>query len=137
MREPAADVERRKRQALLADIRQRLQAPVSALVGYGEVLTQQATRLALEEILPDLDRIMRAAVELSDMVDHMLDDQHSRRLSETGDVSEAEKMLRHDLRNPLSALQGNVDLLLEEVANYSEFAKEILDDCRLLTAKAL
>jgi len=43
----------------------------------------------------------------------------------------------HDLRNPLSALQGNVDLLLEEVANFSEFAKEILDDCRVLTAKAL
>ncbi len=43
----------------------------------------------------------------------------------------------HDLRNPLSALQGNIDLLLEEVANYSEFAKEILDDCRLLTSKAL
>jgi class 3 adenylate cyclase len=112
---PAADVERRKRQALLADIRQRLQAPVSGLVGYGEVLHQEATRLALMDVLPDLDRISQAAGELSDMVDRMLDDDHSRQLSRTGDVSEAEKMLRHDLRNPLNAIKGYSELLLEEL----------------------
>jgi signal transduction histidine kinase len=111
---PAADVERRKQQALLADIRQRLQAPVSGLVGYGEVLHQEATRLALMDVLPDLDRISQAAGELSDMVDRMLDDDHSRQLSRTGDVSEAEKMLRHDLRNPLNAIKGYSELLLEE-----------------------
>jgi len=134
MREPAADVERRKRQALLADIRQRLQAPVSALVGYGEVLTQQATRLAQEEMLPDLDRIMRAAVELSDMVDHMLDDDHSRRLSETGDVSEAEKMLRHDLRNPLNAITGYSELLLDELEDNGR--TEMRSDLQMLLTES-
>ena len=111
----AADEDGRKRQALLADIRQRLHAPVSALVGYGEVLHQEAMRLGLEEMLPDLDRIGQAAGELSDMVDRMLDGDHSRRLTETGDVAEAEKMLRHDLRNPLNAITGYSELLLEDL----------------------
>ena len=111
----AADVERRKQQALLTDIRQRLQAPVSGLVGYGEVLHQEATRLALTAVLPDLERINQAAGELSEMVDRMLDDDHSRRLSKTGDFAEAEKMLRHDLRNPLNAIKGYSELILEEL----------------------
>lgn len=45
----------------------------------------------------------------------------------------------HDLRNPLSALQGNVELLIEEVeeAGGLDLAREILGDCRDLCQKSL
>ncbi len=45
----------------------------------------------------------------------------------------------HDLRNPLSALQGNIDLLAEEIAEHPELemAADIIGDCRVLSAKAL
>jgi signal transduction histidine kinase len=42
----------------------------------------------------------------------------------------------HDLRNPLSALQGNVELLMEDIQG-SEFADEILGDCKALVQKCL
>jgi len=46
----------------------------------------------------------------------------------------------HDLRNPLSALHGNVELLCEELDDagpVSEMTQQILDDCRDLSTKAL
>ncbi len=46
----------------------------------------------------------------------------------------------HDLRNPLSALHGNVELLREELAEQgemSELTRQSLDDCRDLSSKAL
>jgi signal transduction histidine kinase len=43
----------------------------------------------------------------------------------------------HDLRNPLSALQGNVELLREEVGDSTPFALEILNDLRVLASQAL
>ena len=64
MRGAAGEAQRRKRQALLADIRQRLQSPVSGLVGYSEVLVRDATRQGQAELLPDLDRISQAVRDL-------------------------------------------------------------------------
>ncbi len=45
----------------------------------------------------------------------------------------------HDLRNPLSALQGNIDLLAEEVGELDggDQVEPILGDCRILVVKAL
>ncbi len=44
----------------------------------------------------------------------------------------------HDLRNPLSALHGNLELLGEELGeNTSAAVAEIVDDCLTLTSKAL
>ena len=43
----------------------------------------------------------------------------------------------HDMRNPLSALRGNVELLSEELGEQSEFVTEVLQDVRALTQTAL
>ncbi len=43
----------------------------------------------------------------------------------------------HDLRNPLSAIQGNVELLLEEVEDSNDFMREALSDCHKLAGRAL
>src|SRR5262245_59214551 len=63
MTEPAAGADRARR-ARLANMRQELLAPVTALVGYGELLTEQAERLDLVDLAPDLERIVTAAQEL-------------------------------------------------------------------------
>jgi signal transduction histidine kinase len=43
----------------------------------------------------------------------------------------------HDLRNPLSAIQGNVELLLEDLADADDFVRESLSDCQKLAGRAL
>lgn len=43
----------------------------------------------------------------------------------------------HDLRNPLSAIQGNLELLIEDLDEASEFVREALGDCHKLAGRAL
>lgn len=43
----------------------------------------------------------------------------------------------HDLRNPLSAIQGNIELLLEDLPDADDFVRESLSDCHKLAARAL
>jgi hypothetical protein len=50
----------RKRRARLANMRQELLAPV----GYGELLCEEADRLAIDEPAADLERILTAARDL-------------------------------------------------------------------------
>jgi two-component system, sensor histidine kinase and response regulator len=43
----------------------------------------------------------------------------------------------HDLRNPLSAIQGNLELLFEELENPRDFVRDALNDCHKLAGRAL
>jgi K+-sensing histidine kinase KdpD len=47
------------------------------------------------------------------------------------------ELVVHDLRNPLSALLGNLELLREELGEVTPAAKEGLDDCAALATRAL
>ncbi len=57
------------------------------------------------------------------------------------DLQERKKVLAalvvHDLRNPLSALQGNIELLAEELTGATGDVREMIDDCLTLSGKAL
>jgi len=64
----------RKRRARLANMRQELLAPVTALVGYGELLCEEADRLAIDELAADLERILTAARDLLELVNGLLDE---------------------------------------------------------------
>ena len=63
----------RARRARLANLRQELLAPVSAILGFGEMLHQDAARNGPEEAVADLARILTAARDLHAMVDRLLD----------------------------------------------------------------
>jgi class 3 adenylate cyclase len=107
----------RARRAMLANLRQELLAPVSAILGYGEILHEEAADNGPSEILPDLDRIMAAARDLFAMVDHMLDPALAKSLFEDEDDEAAQKKLRHDLRTPINAIKGYGEMLLEDLAD--------------------
>ena len=100
-----SDDERGQR-AQLADLRQEFLAPADAIVGYAEILSEDAGRLDLREVLPDIDRLLAAAVELQQLVQAVLDPQGT---ALTGD------RLRHDLRNPLNGIRGYGEMLLEDI----------------------
>jgi adenylate cyclase len=105
----------RARRARLANMRQELRAPVTALVGYGELLSEQAERLELVDLAPDLERILTAAQELLGLVNRLLDETAAPAQAARGDLAAIQIKIRHDLRNPLNAIKGYAELLLEEL----------------------
>jgi adenylate cyclase len=105
----------RQRRAGLANMRQELLAPVTALVGYGEMLIEKARGLELEGIGPDLRRILISAQDLLELVDRLLGIDGIAECQPSADLGELQAKLRHDLRNPLNAIKGYAELLLEEL----------------------
>lgn len=114
MAEHTSELERERR-ARVANMRQELLAPVSALVGYGEMLVEEARRLELADILSDLERVLASAQELLELVDRLLDVESVKGHQSGVDLDELQIKLRHDLRNPLNAIKGYAELLLEEL----------------------
>ena len=114
MTERALEQERQRR-ARLANMRHELLAPVTALVGYSELLIEKARGLELEDIDPDLQRILISAQELLELIDRLLGVDGAARGPSDADLSELQAKLRHDLRNPLNAIKGYAELLLEEL----------------------
>jgi adenylate cyclase len=114
MTERALEPERQRR-ARLTNMRQELLAPVTALVGYGEMLIEKARGLELEDIGPDLQRILSSAQELLELIDRLLDVTGVDGRQSGADLGELQAKLRHDLRNPLNAIKGYTELLLEEI----------------------
>ena len=108
----------RWRRARLAHVRQELLAPVNAIAGYADILRDEAGRLGLEGMTPDLDRILAAGGALFELVE---------RLSALGAATDpqagegttaVQERLRHDLRNPLSAIKGYGEMLLEDLDDH-------------------
>ena len=105
----------RERRARLANMRQELLAPVTALVGYGELLTEEADRLELGQLAPDLGRILGAARDLLELVNRLLDEAAASDQPSRADLETIQVRMRHDLRNPLNAIKGYAELVLEEL----------------------
>jgi adenylate cyclase len=113
---PERSLERqRQRRAVLANMRQELLAPVTALVGYGEMLLEKTRGRELEDIDPDLQRILSSARELLALTDRLFDVSGIAGRQSGADLDELQAQLRHDMRNPLNAIKGYAELLLEEL----------------------
>ena len=63
---------RRVQRALLAHLRQEFIAPAAAIVGYTEILLEDAKHLALDAYLPDLERIRSAGSALHALLQSVL-----------------------------------------------------------------
>ena len=120
-------------------MRQELSVPVSAIVGYGEMLHEAAGKGGHDDMIPDLDRILAAARDLSAMVDELLDETRARTLFDGEDIAEAQKKLRHDLRTPINAIKGYSEMLLEDLEDMggealrADFATLLGETNRLLS----
>jgi signal transduction histidine kinase len=114
---PGVQDERRRR-ARLARVRQELLAPVSSVTGCADILRDEAGRLGLEGMTPDLDRILAAGGVLLELVER-LSDLGAATDPQAGEGATAvQERLRHDLRNPLSAIKGYGEMLLEDLDDH-------------------
>ena len=96
-------------------MRQELLAPANAIMGYAEMLVEEASKLDLSDIAPDLRRIASCGRELLDLIDSSLDLDTIIFERSDDDISDMQSVLRHDLRNPLNAIKGYSELLLEDL----------------------
>src|SRR3954468_4290971 len=63
----------RQANARLAHVRHELLSPVNAIAGYADILRDEATRLELAALIPDIDRILVSAETLLSLVEGLLD----------------------------------------------------------------
>jgi class 3 adenylate cyclase len=95
---------------LLAYVRQEFEAPVSAIVGYAEIMIEDARQQQEQHaFVGDLRRLQQSAVRLKELVSGLLDPALVNR-----DFVDFRRHLRHDLRTPISAIKGLGEMLLED-----------------------
>ena len=87
----------------LAHLRQELLSPVNSLLGYAEILHEEASRKGLADILPDMNRILGAARDLAGKVDRLVDGDRTKGPPGSASAMQ-EQELRHDLRTPLARM---------------------------------
>jgi class 3 adenylate cyclase/CheY-like chemotaxis protein len=116
---PTDETDERLNRALIAYLRQQVQAPASAITDFLDIITEDARRLQLTHVLSDLDRMQSAAARLNAFVSRLIaGSSNDRRADETFD--DFHRRLRHDLRTPLNAIIGYSEMLLEDMADDGE-----------------
>jgi class 3 adenylate cyclase len=121
------DDTRRVRHALLAHLRQEFMAPAAAIVGYTDILLEDAQRLALDTYLSDLERIRAAGRNLQALLEAVLAEPE-------GAAAFDAARLRHDLRTPINAIKGYGEMLAEDAADGHSGA--LVGDIEKLLAEA-
>jgi adenylate cyclase len=105
--------DKRLSRTLTVFLRQEVQAPVVAVTEFLDIIIEDARRLQLNKLLPDLDRMRSASVQLNGFVTSIIQDSSDRQEDET--VEAFHRRLRHDLRTPLNAIKGYSELLIEDM----------------------
>jgi class 3 adenylate cyclase/ActR/RegA family two-component response regulator len=99
---------------LTAFLRQEVQAPAVAIIEFLNIIIEDARRLQLNELLPDLNRMSSASVQLNGFVRSIIQGSSSDR-QEDETLEAFRRRLRHDLRTPLNAIKGYSELLIEDM----------------------
>ncbi|MGQ0562357.1 MAG: response regulator [Gemmatimonadota bacterium] len=130
--EEAPDPERVRR-AALAFVRHELRTPINAIIGYTEMLLEDAQDEGDVVAAGDLARVVHCGREILTLVERILD---AERISaEQGrDLGSYGEQIRADLRDPLSAVTGYTEMLIE--ASREEARTARLNDLERVLAAA-
>jgi adenylate cyclase len=112
-RDAAASPHRLER-ALVAFVRQDISAPAAAIVGFAEILLEDARRQGLAGLVPDLEKIHKAGLQLQDLLAALLDPAALASRIGGSDFAAFRGKLRHDLRTPLNGVKGYAEMVLED-----------------------
>jgi class 3 adenylate cyclase len=93
--------------ALAAFLRQELGASIAAIIGFIDMLLDDARAQNLDSVVGDLERMRQAAEQLSVLVENAV-------LSGLTSGTGHRISLRHEIRTPLNAIKGYGELLVEE-----------------------
>jgi len=88
------------------NLRHELRTPLNHIIGYCEMLIEQAQDEGLEVFIADLDRIHSAGKRLLGVIDDLCDPVASRKMDEG--------MMHHEVRTPLDQVIGYAEMLQEQ-----------------------
>ena len=125
--------EERLDRALTAFLRQELQAPATAVTDFLDIIIEDVRGAGLDQVLSDLDRMHAASLKLNSFVKSVLEDKASKRRSDESFEAFSAR-LRHDLRNPLNAIKGYSEMLIEDMQD--DESSPLLADLRKLKRSA-
>jgi adenylate cyclase len=109
--------DRRTERALVAYVRQELSAPAIAIMGYAEMLMDDAVQANRGQLTDDLQRILDASQNLHRLILNLLDPATIHQADGSADLAEYRRTLRHDLRTPINAIKGYGEMLREDAAD--------------------
>ena len=120
--------------AFLAHLRHELRTPINAMIGYSEMLLEEAADRGEADFIPDLQRMHTASNQLLARVNDILDPARldSGQLALDSETSGAN--LHHQLRTPLNAMIGYCEMLLEDAAEWGP--EHLIPDLRKIHAAA-
>jgi adenylate cyclase len=105
----------RAKAALLAHMRHELRTPVNAILGYSEMLLEDAPSAGRSAtFVDDLQKIHAAGETLLALINEILDASRIERLTEDLDLQEYGARIRHGLRTPVDSVIGYSEMLLED-----------------------
>lgn len=128
--EEAPDPERVRR-ASLAFVRHELRTPINGIIGYSEMMLDDAQDEGDEVAAADLERIVRCGRDILGQVERILDAERVQ--AEDRDLESYAEQIRADLRDPLNAVMGYTELLID-VSNEAGKTSRVADLERVLVA---
>jgi len=120
--------------ALLANLRHELRTPINAIIGYSEMLIEDADEKGYEEFIPDLQKVLKGGRELLALVNDILDPTKNDTAQADQDIDAYGARLRHALRTPLNAVVGFTEMLLETVEEKGD--RELISDLQKIHSTA-
>lgn len=125
----------RARKAYLANLRHELRTPVNAILGYSEMLLEDAEKAGRGAWIPDLEKIQAAGRRLLARINEILDGAkiEGGKIDVTSQAFAAQ--VKYELRTPLNAVIGYCEMLLE--GEGGDGPEEILSDLRKIREAGL
>ncbi|MFN3347737.1 adenylate/guanylate cyclase domain-containing protein [Pseudorhodoplanes sp.] len=115
--------------ALRAHLRQEFVAPAAAIIGFADIVIEDAEQAGLTGYRADLDRIRSAGLSLQALLDEVL-----RHGGEIADIDAYRTKLRHDLRTPINAVKGYGEMVMEDARDMGH--ESLVPDLEKLLAAA-
>lgn len=111
--------ENKSEDVALVDMGQDLLTPTSTIIAYTEMLLEYVEQdPSCEDFIPDLDKMLYAGRQLSDLIRQLF----AKKPSPDGvaDIEAFTSTIRHDLRTPINAIIGYGEMLLEDMDEVSQ-----------------
>jgi serine/threonine protein kinase len=108
------------RAALMADFRHDLRTRLNAIIGYSEMLLEDADRIGPGDAAGHLEKIHTAGSALLALVNYLLDPANMEGGKLGQDVESLWAQLSHDIRDPLNVIIGYTEMLIEDITTNVE-----------------